>query len=42
MKRIMSEVRRRGAIGKAIIVYLLTGSALAAGGAYLLFAGAGC
>ena len=40
--RVISDIRRRGAIGKAIIVYLLTGSAIAAGGAYLLFAGAGC
>ena len=29
--------RERGAIGKALIVYLFSGSLLAAGGAYLLF-----
>jgi hypothetical protein len=34
--------RERGAIGKAIIVYLLTGSFVAAGAGYLLFSGMGC
>lgn len=29
--------RERGAAGKALIVYLLTGSFIAAGGAYLFF-----
>lgn len=33
---------RKGAIGKALIVWLLSGSFLVAGVAYLLFAAAGC
>ncbi len=37
-----TPVRERGAVGKAIIVYLATGSVLAAGAAYLLFTGMGC
>jgi hypothetical protein len=37
-----STVRERGAIGKAILVYLGTGSVVAAGAAYLLFSGMGC
>ncbi|MGH2551719.1 MAG: hypothetical protein ACRDHN_20220 [Thermomicrobiales bacterium] len=34
--------RRHGAIGKAIIVWLVTGSAMAGLGAYLLFGSMGC
>ncbi|QOV91454.1 hypothetical protein [Humisphaera borealis] len=34
--------RRHGAVGKAIIVWLVTGSALAGLGAYLLFGSMGC
>jgi len=36
------NVRQRGAAGKALIVYLFSGSLLAAGAAYLLFTGVGC
>lgn len=37
------ELRRRhGALGKAIIVWLVTGSALAGLGAYFLFGAMGC
>ncbi len=34
--------RRHGAIGKAIIVWLATGSVVAGLGAYLLFGAMGC
>lgn len=37
-----TSVRERGAIGKALIVWLGTGSVFAAIVAYLLFAGMGC
>ncbi len=37
-----SPIRERGAIGKALLVYLGTGSIVIAGLAYLLFAGMGC
>lgn len=40
--KVIQSVRERGAIGKALLVYLGTGSVLAAGAAYLLFAGMGC
>lgn len=38
----MSQKQPRGAIGKAILVYLGTGSIIVAGLAYLLFSGMGC
>lgn len=44
-ENIMSKrepVRERGAIGKALIVWLASGSFFAAVIAYLLFAGMGC
>jgi hypothetical protein len=37
-----NSVRERGAIGKALIVWLASGSFFAAIIAYLLFAGMGC
>ena len=40
--RIPDSVRRRGAAGKALIVYLASGSFLAAGVTYLLFSSMGC
>lgn len=39
---IVSEIRRRGAAGKALIVWLVSGSGIAALIAYLLFANMGC
>ena len=37
-----SSIRERGAIGKALIVWLASGSVFAAIIAYLLFAAMGC
>lgn len=42
MKERWNDIRRRGAAGKALIVYLLSGSFLAAGAAYLIFHSMGC
>ena len=42
MTKIRKTIRERGAVGKALLVFLGTGSVLAAGAAYLLFAGMGC
>lgn len=38
----MEHLKRKGAAGKAFIVYLGTGSVLAAVVAYFLFSGMGC
>jgi hypothetical protein len=38
----LQTMRHRGAAGKALIVYLASGSILFAGAAYLLFSGIGC
>ena len=38
----VAEIRRRGAVGKALIVWLVSGSGIAAIIAYLLFANMGC
>lgn len=37
-----NSIRERGAIGKALIVWLASGSVFAAIIAYLIFAGIGC
>lgn len=37
-----TDVRRRGAAGKALIVWLVSGSGIAAIIAYLLFSSMGC
>ncbi|MGH7214449.1 MAG: hypothetical protein ACREIT_06775 [Tepidisphaeraceae bacterium] len=42
LKNRIAQYRQRGAVGKALIVYLLTGSIGAALVAWLVFAGAGC
>jgi len=41
-QRLKQTVRQRGAAGKALLVYLASGSVLAAGAAYLLFTVMGC
>jgi len=38
----MSLPRRAGAVGKALLVYMGTGSIVVAGIAYLAFSGMGC
>ena len=42
MESFIRTARRTGAVGKAILVYLGSGSIVAAIAAYLLFSGMGC
>ncbi len=42
LKQQRSLPRRVGAVGKALLVYMGTGSIVVAGIAYLIFSGMGC